>query len=422
MTTRRFGPRRTALAAVTLVAATALGGCGFAGVQSLRLPGGVGNGSDAIKLTVVLPDAGGLVPNNQVKVGNVAVGTINSLTTKDWHAVASISVEPTLDLPANSVAKVGVDSLLGSSYLELDPPPAAAAQARLASGMTIPLSQTHTYPSTEAVLSAASIVLNGGGVAQIGTITREFNAALNGNDHALRNLLPRVNSFIATLNGQKTQIYAAIDSLDRLSSKFAANRGVLTTALDALPPALAVLNREQPALTKALESLSKLGTIATPLVESTRTQLVGTMRDLVPALQQINSAGTSLINGLGFAVTFPFAPETVLNACRGDYCNLNLVLDLTNQGLVNGLTSSSGAITVPGIPGVPSLTTLGTLIGSLVNPGGLVGGLLSGGGLTSKPAGGPGSSGTSHGTPTPSPSAGLTGLLGTLLGGLGGSQ
>jgi phospholipid/cholesterol/gamma-HCH transport system substrate-binding protein len=408
---------RIALVAMALLA---VGGCGFNGVQNLHLPGGVGDGSDGIKLTVDLPDAGGLVANNQVKVGDVAVGTIDSLTTTGWHAVAKISIEPSMKLPANSVARVGTDSLLGSSYLEIDPP-AANAQGRLVSGMTIPLSRSRAYPSTEAVLSAASVVLNGGGVEQIGTITRELNAAFNGNGQALQHLLPRVNSFITTLNQQKTQIYAAIDSLDQLSKKFADNRAVFTTALNSITPALATLNRERVHLTQALESVSNLGSIATPLVSNTRDEIVSTLRNAVPILQQINRAGDSLVKGLGFAVTFPFAPETVLHACHGDYCNLNLVLDLTNQALVNGFTTSSGQLMIPGLPGIPSLSQLGNLLGSLgTNPlGGLLN--LTGGLLSSKPKSttstGSGSSGSTTRQPTK-----VGSLLGNLLGGLGGGK
>lgn len=421
MNARRILLRRALLTATATTTALTLAGCGFSGVQNMHLPGGVGNGSNAIKLTVDLPDAGGLVANNQVKVGDVAVGTIDGLTTKDWYAVASVSIEPSLNLPANSVARVGVDSLLGSSYLEIDPPSGVQPQGRLTSGMTIPLSQSHAYPSTEAVLSAASIVLNGGGVAQIGTITRELNSALNGNGQALEKVLPRVNSFMATLNAQKSQIYSAIDSIDSLSTKFANNQDVLKTALNTLAPALTVLNREQPVLTSALESLSKLGTVATPLIESTRTQLVSTIKDLVPVLQQVNSAGNSLVSGLGFAVTFPFAPETVLNACHGDYCNLDLVLDLTNQSLVKGLTNSSGGLTLPGLPGLPGVTLpgLGGLLGGLFGSSTSLGNL----GLASTSGASGSSTAKAHGSgKTTTPSNPLQNLLGGLLGGLGGKS
>jgi len=40
------------------------------------------------------------------------------------------------------------------------------------------LNRSSTYPSTEQTLSALSVVVNGGGVGQIGDIVREFNAAL----------------------------------------------------------------------------------------------------------------------------------------------------------------------------------------------------------------------------------------------------
>ena len=415
---------KVAAVALTCGGLLATGGCGFNGIQNMHLPGGVGDGSNAIKLTVDLPDAGGLVANNQVKVGDVAVGTIDALTTQGWHAIASISIEPSLKLPANSVARVGTDSLLGSSYLELDPPTGVQPQGTLKSGMTIPLSSSHAYPSTEAVLSAASVVLNGGGVEQIGTITREFNEAINGNGQAIQHLLPRVNSFVTTLNQQKAQIYAAIDSLDQLSTKFAANRSVIATALNSITPALATLNKERSNLTQALESVSGLGSIATPLIANTRSDIVTILRGAVPVLQQINRAGDSLVNGLGFAVTFPFAPETVLNACHGDYCNLNLVLDLTNQTLINGFTTSTGGLIVPGLPGLPSLAQLGSLLGSVLgsNP---LGGLLNLSARllpsTAKASTSASGSATSS-TGTSSSSSGITSLLGRLLGGLGGSK
>lgn len=422
MSARSILFKRVSVTAVTASVLLAVGGCGFNGVQNMHLPGGVGDGSDGIKLTVDLPDAGGLVANNQVKVGDVAVGTVDALSTEGWHAIAKISIEPSLHLPANSVARIGTDSLLGSSYLEIDPPTGSEPHGRLTSGMTIPLSRSHAYPSTEAVLSAASVVLNGGGVEQIGTITRELNVAINGNGQALQHLLPRVNSFITTLNQQKAQIYTAIDSLDQLSTKFAQNRDTFATALNSITPALATLNRERVHLTQALESVSNLGAVATPLVANTRAAIVSTLRNAVPILQQINRAGSSLVKGLGFAVTFPFAPETVLNACRGDYCNLNLILDLTNQSLVNGFTTSSGGLMIPGLPGMPSLAQIGSLLGlGGANPiGGLLGvtvGLLSSG-TKSTPAT------SEHGgaTTAPAPTSGVESLLSGLLGGLGGAK
>lgn len=389
-----------------LVALTATG-CGFSGVQNLKLPGGIADGPHDTKLTVDLPDVGTLTANGQVKVGDVAVGTVDSITAQDWHAVAKISLDPSIHLPANAVARVGVNSLLGASYLELAPPSGVKPEGTLRSGDTIPLDRGEAYPATEQVLSAASVVLNGGGLEQLGTITTELDRAFSGNNLAVRDLLPRLNSFVGQLDGQKTQIYSAIDSLDRLSTRFASNRSTIADAIDQLGPALATLSRERPKLTTALTSLRQLSDVATPLVESTRADIVGNLRDLVPALRAINRAGDSLVRGLGFAVTFPFAPETVNKACRGDYCNLDLVLDLTNGALVHGFTTANGLPTLPGMPGVPALTDVLGLLGLAPAASGL-GSIL--GGLTGSATGGT--------TPKSGSGSASSNPLGTLLTGL----
>jgi len=148
--------------------------------------------------------------------------------------------------------------------------------------------------------------------------------------------------------------------------------------------------------------------------------IVGNLRDLVPALRAIDSAGDSLVRGLGYAVTFPFAPETVTNACRGDYCNLDLVLDLTNGALVHGFTTKDGLPTVPGLPGLPAVSDLLGLLGLAPITGPLVGGLdtLLGVSSGTSPGGTAGGSGASpSGGTAGSTSHPLTNLLGGLLGG-----
>jgi len=341
-------------------------GCTFGGIQELPLPGGTGTGDNAVVVPVELPDVGTLTPNAEVKIDDVAVGTVTHLDVVDWHALATLSLEPNVDLPANAVARVGVNSLLGSAYLELAPPSGGAARGSLADGARIPLTRSNAYPSTEQVLSSASIVLNGGGLEQLSTITSELNRTLAGNDYAVRDLLPRLDSFVAALDEQRTDILSAIRDVDRLSGRFAHSRGDITRALDELGPALRTLADARPDLTQALTSLSRLGDVAIPLVRETKADLVANLRDITPALRALRRSGASLTRALGFALTFPFAPETVTNACRGDYCNLFLTLDLTNRALVDGFVRPDGSLNLPGLPGLPDLPSIplpGLLLG-----------------------------------------------------------
>lgn len=401
------------LAPVLLVAVLFLASCRFDGIDSMALPGGKGTGDDAMKVTVELPDVGTLTANAQVKVDDIAVGTVTEVRVEDWHAVAELSLEPDVELPANAVAKVGINTLLGSAYVELAPPGSgrAGAEGTLRSGDRITLDRGHAYPSTEQVLSAASLALNGGGLEQLATITTELNKVLGGNDRAVADLLPRLDSFVGTLDGQKGEILAAVRDVARLSQRFAKQRGTITSALDEIGPALEVLARNRPDLTRALTALNRLSDVATPLVGRIKDDLLADLQDLVPVLRAVRAAGNSAVSALGFALTFPFAPETVQNACRGDYCNLGLTVDLTNSALLNGFIRPDGSIGVPGLPGIPDL---GKLLGGLV-PGvtGLLSELTRGAGT---PGGAKGSTAGSTGAPGDLDGS-LTELLGGILGG-----
>ncbi|RHW25677.1 MCE family protein [Nocardioides immobilis] len=178
--------KRAASVGPTMAAAVAAGallaGCSFDGIGELPLPGGTGTGDGAMEVTVELPDVGTLTPNSQVKVGDIAVGTVTEINAVDWHAEAVLSLEPDVELPANAVASVGVNTLLGASYVELAAP--HRPQGVLADGAEIPLERGSAHPSTEQVLSAASVTLNGGGLEQLSTITVELNRVLAGNDGA----------------------------------------------------------------------------------------------------------------------------------------------------------------------------------------------------------------------------------------------
>lgn len=406
-----------------LVAALLLSGCTFKGIDSLALPGGKGTGDDAMKVTVELPDVGTLTANAQVKVDDIAVGTVTEVRVQDWHAVAELSLEPDVELPADVVAKVGINTLLGSAYVELAAPAPAGGRAgggepdALRNGDRITLDRGNAYPSTEQVLSAASLALNGGGLEQLATITTELNKVLGGNDRAVAALLPRLDSFVGALDAQKGDILAAVRDVARLSQRFAKERGTITGALDEIGPALEVLARNRPDLTRALTALTRLGNVATPLVGRIKDDLLADLRDLVPVLRAVTAAGDSAVSALGFAVTFPFAPETVQNACRGSYCNLGLTVDLTNAALLNGFIRPDGSIGVPGLPGIPDL---GKLLGGLL-PGvtGLLNGLKAGAGTTSGSGAATGSTKGSGGSTGTSGDLGgsLTELLGGVLGG-----
>lgn len=349
----------TATACVAISISTA--GCSFGGLNSLPLPGAVGRGADATRYQVELANVSTLEPNSPVLIGDVVVGSVNSMTVRDWRADVGISVKPGVVIPANVVATVGQTSLLGSMHLALNPPLGQAPSGRLAPGATLGLNSSSTYPSTEQTLSALSVVINGGGVGQIGDIVTELNAAFNGREGQVRDLLTRLNDFIGVLATQRDNINATVVSLNRAAGTFAGQREVLTRALDRIPPALDVLIAERPRLTAALEKLGEFSTVATAVVSENQADLVRNLRNLEPTLRSLADVGPNLNKAIAYFTAFPYGQSTIDRAIRGDYLNQYIIFDLTVPRLKKTLFlgtrwGQEGAKLVPA-PGDPWYAT-----------------------------------------------------------------
>ena len=208
------------------------GGCSFGGLNSLPLPGAVGRGPDAQVYHVEVANVGTLEPNSPVLMNDVVVGSVSKMTVRNFAADLEVAVRPGTVIPANAVATVGQTSLLGSMHLALNAPVGEQSAGALPAGGTIGMDRSSTYPSTEQTLSSLAVVVNGGGLGQIGEIVNEFNAALNGRESDIRDLLVRLNDFVGMLADQTDDINATIASVNRMAGGFASRDQVITRALD----------------------------------------------------------------------------------------------------------------------------------------------------------------------------------------------
>jgi virulence factor Mce-like protein len=311
------------------VAALALTGCSFQGVNSLPLPGAVGQGSDAVTYTVEVANVATLESNSPVMLSDVIVGSVGKMTVDGWHADVEISVDPDVVVPANAVATIGQTSLLGSMHLALDPPLGIKPTGKLPPGAKLPLNASTTYPSTERTLSSLSTIVNGGGLGQIGDIIHNFSTATSGREPQIRELLTRLDDFVGVLDEQRDNIVSDIQQLNRVAGKFAGQRDVIDRALKDIPPALDVLIKERPNLTTALEKLGKFSDTATGLVNDAGDDLVTDLKQLEPALKSLADIGPDLFNAIIYASAFPYGPNFADQITKGDYINLFASFDLT---------------------------------------------------------------------------------------------
>lgn len=331
MTGDRAQVRRPVVAAALgMAVAVAASGCGWQGLNSLPLPGTQGNGDGAYEVTVEMPDVTTITRNSPVRVNDVEVGSITSIEARDYTAVVTVSLNGEVRLPANAHAKIGQTSLLGSQHLELIAPPDARPVGTLGDGDVIPLSRAGVYPTTEQTLSALSVVLTDGGLAQFETISQELNAALTDRRVDAKQVIGELETTMTGLDQQRADIVAALEGLDRLSRQINEQNDTLARALAEIPDALRLVNDQKEELTTALVSLGDFGNKAHRIIEAGGGRdLVANLEDLTPVLQELADSGRNLTRVLQVLITFPFPQSGLDNFLRGDYANLYIDADLT---------------------------------------------------------------------------------------------
>jgi phospholipid/cholesterol/gamma-HCH transport system substrate-binding protein len=352
--------RAAATAAAVLAGSLALSGC--QGILDFPLPGGAAQGSNVYRVTVDFRDVLDLVPQSAVKVNDVTVGAVEAITLDGWHARVRLRLLDAVKLPDNAVAQLRQTSLLGEKFVSLSPSADAPPRGRLGDGDTIPLSRSGRNPEVEEVLGALSLVLNGGGVAQLRTINVELTNAMAGRESDIQGAIHQLDTFIGGLDEQKADIVRALDGLDHLSATLAAERKDLATAIDKLGPGLKVLADQRKALTAMLTALSELGKVATRVIRASKADTVANLKALAPTLTKLADAGANLPKALEIALTYPF-PAAATGAVHGDYTNLRITADLDLRNIISNLKPSgapglpTSLPTLPGLPTVPGLPT-----------------------------------------------------------------
>jgi phospholipid/cholesterol/gamma-HCH transport system substrate-binding protein len=355
-TTKNRRGRVARFAALVCAGALALTGCDFS-VYSLPLPGGADLGDNPYSVSVKFRDVLDLVPQSAVKVDDVTVGKVDNIDLDGYTADVTVMLRGDVRLPDDALAEIRQTSLLGEKFVSLKAPDTAPSGDLLEDGDVIPLARSGRNPEVEEVLGALSLLLNGGGVAQLKTISTELNNALAGREDDVRGVLNQLDTFMGQLDENKEDIVEAIESLNDLAVSINEQRGSIELALDELPGALASIDRQRDDLVKMLDGLTQLSSVGTRVIRESKVATIDSLEQLDPILTKLGEAGDSLPKAFQVFLTYPFVDEVVgrnpaqaRNLHMGDYTNLSVQLD---ADLTKGLPTIPGLPTPPGVPELP---------------------------------------------------------------------
>jgi virulence factor Mce-like protein len=257
------------------------------------------------QVSVVVPNANALVPNNDVRVGGVRVGTVQAVTPVQEsdgtvHAKLDLKLDKSVEpLPVDSTIIVRSRSALGLKFLQIDP---GHSSEGLPQGGSLPISAARPEPveidelfNTFQRQTRRDIQRNqvafGGALAGRGPA---INAALG----VLRPLVDRLIPAMRNLSSPQTDLAGFLHGLENLNGEIAPvaqAQADMFVALDQTFGALATVARPyiQDSITKGVAT--ELTTIRTlPRIRPFLVNSAGLFNDLEPGVRALAANAPAL--------------------------------------------------------------------------------------------------------------------------------
>ena len=245
-------------------------------------------------------EAGGLKPNDEVRIAGVRVGKVDAVELDGDHVRVSFKVDAAESFGPTTSAGIKVKTLLGAMFLSLEP----AGPGQMPEKSTIPVERTTSpYDVVEAFegLAATSEQIDTDQLAEslttLADLTRntpeEFRAALDGVSRLSANVAAR-DSEINTLLINLEKVSRVLDERDQDIVALMSDADVLFRAL--------VGRRE--AIHDLLTSTSTLSRELTLLVKQSRDDLLPALTHLENVVNVLNKNEDNLDNSLRLMAPF----------------------------------------------------------------------------------------------------------------------
>jgi len=223
----------------------AVSGCATSGLSSLPLPHpGMGRGGYTVN--AVFSNALNLPAFAKVRLSGADVGQLETLTARDYTAVARLRIRDGVELPRGTEIELRSATPLGDVFIALKPPPADQSHpVLLKEGDTIGVEHTMAAATVENLLTGAAVLVNGGSVQSLtNLINGAGKAAAGDGGHNFAHLVDTTNQLLGKLNSRTEQIAGSLTELSTLAQRLEAKNDVIAQLMAAAAPATDTLAQQ----------------------------------------------------------------------------------------------------------------------------------------------------------------------------------
>ncbi|MBS4751541.1 MCE family protein [Nocardioides sp. zg-ZUI104] len=330
-------------------------------VSGARLVGWLrGEDPDALVITADFADTTGVYVGNDVTYLGVQVGEIVEVVPRGTTMRVRMQLEPGTRVPADAGAQVLQGSLVTDRYIELGP--AWREGPTLASGAHIDVEHTRAPATIDRIAAAIDdLVLaldadlgagnEGGGRKDLGDALAVTARTLDGNGAHLRRALARSRDALAVINAKDADLGAVTENLLELSTTLAERDSRLRTFTSAAAETTAVLADQRTELVAALDSLDKLTRLSEKFLRKNGDVLAEDLRGITDVVSLVRTHQGSLAEAFD---VMPTMAENFSRAYDWDLGRLRVQFafsagpfsaafrDHTCRVLVDGLAGDAG--------------------------------------------------------------------------------
>jgi phospholipid/cholesterol/gamma-HCH transport system substrate-binding protein len=301
----------------------------------LRLPNllfGVGH----YKVTVQLPEAGGLYERGNVTYRGTEVGQVKSVHLTDSGVEAVLSLRSDVKIPSNLDAEVHSQSAVGEQYLALLPRNDGAPP--LKDGDVIPVSRTTVPPDINSLLDSTNRGLQAIPQGNLKTVIGESYTAfrdlgpdisrlVRGSTTLAIDARKNLDPLLALIDGSKSVLNSQTDTADSVSA-WASHLAAITTSLQRNDPALrGVIQNAGP----AAEEVRGLFDRVKPTLPMLLANLVSLNQVAITYQPDIQQLLVLLPQGTAAAQAVGLANRNTKQAYKGIYLSFNLNFNLPSS-------------------------------------------------------------------------------------------
>ncbi|WP_435769191.1 MCE family protein [Nocardioides sp. SYSU DS0651] len=327
---------RALVAVVVGLALVTLAGCTTT-MGDVPVPG-TGVPGDTVQVRARFDEALNLTRGAPVKVNGVSLGKVESIAVDGFVAEVTMTLQDDARLRQGARARLRYTTPLGELFVDVTNP---VSGALLPDGAVLDRADTDTAPSVEDALAQASLLVNGGGLDQLQTVTEELNRALSGKEGDYRTLLDRATVFLTRANETTRTIDQVLDSLSSLSRTLSSRERTINRAVREIRPAARVLRRQTPDFTRLLAEVERFTAVANGTVEATRSQLLTLLREVEPVLAELARNNGTFDRSLRAVIRAAASADEVVAT---DYLNISLQLHLDGVDAGGALEGTLAAL------------------------------------------------------------------------------